>query len=417
MTQGRTPIPECSLSRAKRERVGFERGRARAARRAPEPLRQGSFLSVREHVTTPIRVSCRGYARAGALAAYEWEPGLTRFTAQINANNLFDKGYFASAGYGSRAGVIPGSPRSFFGSARMDFDAEAFACLTANEESRMPTLLRSNARLAVLGILLAAAACGSNPAERTEDNAPASAQPLAISKTLTLNPKDGRNPTAGIDQRSGAVYLAWAQEVPGRAAKNGKKADPVRQVLVARSDDRGRSFNPPVAASPPDDRVGSAAVSPTQVSIGPQGEVYVLYSYIHESPPHGFPWGAASPRVVRSEDRGKSFSPPIEIGSEALEGKPTAGGMFSLFAAPDGDLYASWLDFREELAYFIAHHNCPRPPNRCPSSCAWLAHRTVDGPSARARWFRNPPAGVAEPGWHKGCRDRSTRPRVGYRAS
>ncbi|MGH8474125.1 MAG: sialidase family protein, partial [Gammaproteobacteria bacterium] len=217
------------------------------------------------------------------------------------------------------------------------------------------------------------------------EKAPAAGPPLAVSKTLTFTPKGGRNPTVAMDQRSGAVYLAWAQEVTGPVDKQHKKTDPVLQVLLARSDDGGRSFGPPVVANAPEDRVESSTVSPTQVAVGPKGEVYVLYRN-HEPAPSGWytgdGWysGRTLLRLVRSEDGGKSFSPPIEIGGEAVEGVRSTVGMLNLFAAPDGDLYASWLDYREQMAYLIAHQKEP-PDGEEPPTHLRVARSTDGGRS------------------------------------
>lgn len=160
--------------------------------------------------------------------------------------------------------------------------------------------------------------------------APAAVPPLVLSETLTLRQAGGRNPTVAVDRRAGTVYLAWAQEVPGAPPapleKNGERADPKLQVLLARSDDGGRHFGPPVVVNALKDRVQSHTVSPTQVAVGPKGEVYVLYA--HEDPDFTLPcragrgaaascaWpapttvGAASPHPSRSgANRSKESSP------------------------------------------------------------------------------------------------------------
>jgi hypothetical protein len=173
---------------------------------------------------------------------------------------------------------------------------------------------------------IAVCACAAGTAAPAVEQAPAAA-PLVVSEARTLAREGGRNPTLASDRRSGAVYLAWAQEIPGTARKDtdGKKTDPTLEVRVARSDDGGRSFGPPVVASRPEDRVKSFTVSPTQVAVGPKGEVYVLYE--HHDPDFkrpGWEWGRSVLRLVRSEDGGKRFSAPVEIGTESVEGVQTA---------------------------------------------------------------------------------------------
>ncbi len=228
-----------------------------------------------------------------------------------------------------------------------------------------------------LTVLLIAAGAAAAPAA---EKAPTAAAPLLLSEARTLAREGGRNPTVASDRRSGAVYLAWAQEVPGAAAKgkDGKKADPRLEVRVARSDDGGKSFGPPVVASSPEDRVQSYTQSPTQVAVGLKGEVYVLYS--HHDPefkPPGWEWGRSVLHLVRSEDGGKRFSAPVEIGAESVEGVQTSPGMLHLFAAPNGDLYASFLDGREYLAYRIA--NGKEPPKGQETPYQLRVARSTDG--------------------------------------
>ncbi|MGH8567186.1 MAG: hypothetical protein ACREXU_04005 [Gammaproteobacteria bacterium] len=103
--------------------------------------------------------------------------------------------------------------------------------------------------LAVLLIAVGTGAAGT--AVPAVEKAPAADAPLVVSEARTLAPEGGRNPTVAWDRRSEAVYLAWAQEIPGSVpqGKDGKKADPRLEVRIARSDDGGRSFAPPVVAS------------------------------------------------------------------------------------------------------------------------------------------------------------------------
>ena len=54
-------------------------------------------------------------------------------------------------------------------------------------------------------------------------------------------------------------------------------------MVVAASADGGRTFGEPVVVSPPGMRVRSMSVSPTQVAVGAEGEVYVLY--LENTPP------------------------------------------------------------------------------------------------------------------------------------
>ncbi len=212
-------------------------------------------------------------------------------------------------------------------------------------------------------VLLMASASASAAGLEVAPSAQAIGVPsLVLSEPLTLRREGARNPTVAIGRRSGVLYIAWAQEVPGAAPKekDGKKVDPKLQVLLARSTDGGRQFGPPVVVSTPEDHVASHTVSPTQVVVGPKGEVYVLYEHSDkEFKVPGWQWGRTLLRLARSDDGGQSFSAPMEIAGEALEGVLTSVGMLNLFVAPNGDLYASWLDSREPIAYMLAHQKEP----------------------------------------------------------
>jgi nucleotide-binding universal stress UspA family protein len=231
---------------------------------------------------------------------------------------------------------------------------------------------------ALIGVALAALGAG---APWAEEAVPGLSSPaLVLSEAIALAPAGGRNPTVAVDRRTGAAYLAWAQEVAGAApqapAKKGMKPDPKLEVLLARSDDGGRHFGTPIVVNAPKDNVQSHTVSPTQAAVGPNGEVYVLYS--SEDPDFAL-LGMRLRHLLwlaRSEDGGRSFAPPIEIGSESVEGVATSHGMTNLFVAPDGSLYASWLDTRETFAYVLAHNEWP--PKQVYSSQLRVA-RSADG--------------------------------------
>jgi iron complex outermembrane recepter protein len=59
-----------------------------------------------------------GYVRVDLLAGYEWTIGSTRLTAQINVENAFDQEYFKSP---ILISAVPGAPRTFLGSVRIEF--------------------------------------------------------------------------------------------------------------------------------------------------------------------------------------------------------------------------------------------------------------------------------------------------------
>jgi nucleotide-binding universal stress UspA family protein len=217
---------------------------------------------------------------------------------------------------------------------------------------------------------------------RAEGPAPSAAVSLVLTDKVTISEAGARNPTVAVDRGSGTVYLAWAREVPGAApvstARQRMRPDPKLEVLFARSDDGGRSFGKPIVLNTAQDKVQSASVSPTQVGVGPKGEVYVLYSredpdFVLEGSPYR---GRNLLRLVRSDDGGRGFTAPVEIGGEADEGVVTSLGMANLFVSPDGSVYASWLDTRETFAYVREHKK--DPPKEAYASQLRVA-RSADG--------------------------------------
>lgn len=62
-----------------------------------------------------------GYAITNLMASYSWKVGHTKLSTQLNVNNLLDKEYYDSAANSRSNGVMPGTPRSFMGSIRVEF--------------------------------------------------------------------------------------------------------------------------------------------------------------------------------------------------------------------------------------------------------------------------------------------------------
>lgn len=60
-----------------------------------------------------------GFVVANTMASYEWRMGMTKMTAMLNVNNVFDRNYSAATLGGFM--TMPGMPRFFMGSIRMEF--------------------------------------------------------------------------------------------------------------------------------------------------------------------------------------------------------------------------------------------------------------------------------------------------------
>jgi len=62
-----------------------------------------------------------GYARWDAMAAYKWQIGKNRLTAQVNVNNILDKEYYKSGQTWTRLRIPAGEPLAVLGSLRLEF--------------------------------------------------------------------------------------------------------------------------------------------------------------------------------------------------------------------------------------------------------------------------------------------------------
>lgn len=212
---------------------------------------------------------------------------------------------------------------------------------------------------AALAAALLAGACSGGGASEEEAGEPADAPAsgiaqagtigLEISSPQVVQAESGLFPTTATDPRSGAVYVAFARELP---AAEGSDEDPLVEAVVARSDDGGKTFGAPVVISPPGMAVHTRSVSPTEVEVGPEGEVYVLFKHVEDL--EGYDSPRRQMHLVRSDDGGRTFSAPVDVASEAVEGVVSSMDMLDLFIAPDGDVYVSFLDSREKIAKALA---------------------------------------------------------------
>jgi len=254
--------------------------------------------------------------------------------------------------------------------------------------------MRRRALLTFVIAAVLAAACGTDSrggeqAAQAEPEQTASGRVVTPPKLAGLSladpkvvvPAGALNPTVALDKASGTLYLAFTREVPGP-----DPTEPVLQAVVARSTDRGQTFSEPVVVNGPAERVDSSVVSPTHVAVGPEGEVYVLYQHNVDSDYDEY--GLSYLRLVRSEDRGSTFSAPVAIAGPAVEGVTTTMSMASLFVAPDGDLFISFIDDREELAAKIA--GLPEPDAHDHDAVLPAVHlRTVRSGDGGRTWGRS----------------------------
>lgn len=174
--------------------------------------------------------------------------------------------------------------------------------------------------------------------------------PVRVAGALTFQPR------LAVEGRR--VLVAWIAATEERATKFLGFGPPPNPIVLARSDDGGRTFSPPVAVSEPN----RLAVQPTLL-VGPEGEALVgaldlaedrfTYQSAHEGrsgPPPAGPW-----RLVlwRSSDGGATFGPAAAVAEGVV---PPQRVLIDLAPAPAfaldptrDRLYAAWETDRDVM--------------------------------------------------------------------
>jgi len=144
----------------------------------------------------------------------------------------------------------------------------------------------------------------------------------------TMPREDGRyNPFVAADPRGG-FYLAYIERKAG-----------ISNVMLQRSSD-GKSFSAPARVN---DQPGDATVrneNPPKLAVGPTGQIYVCWANERGR------W-KGNIRFARSLDDGKTFSPAININSDALL-QPAGHAFQSVTIDKKGKIYVSWIDERNK---------------------------------------------------------------------
>jgi hypothetical protein len=190
---------------------------------------------------------------------------------------------------------------------------------------------------------------------RSEDggrtwSSPMTVSPIVQSSQGAESPKrvvQGSQPAVAHD---GTLYVTWVDSTDDKAFKG------LAEVYVARSDDGGRTFTTPAAASVFNEPGFSprnalfrfwGTVFP-QISVGPEGEVYVAYT----AKPPDRKEDDGDIYLLASTDRGQTWS------RKKLNDDDTNHVQFfpSISAGPDGVIHAMWGDMRDdpvEIRYHI----------------------------------------------------------------
>ncbi len=162
------------------------------------------------------------------------------------------------------------------------------------------------------------------------------AGPLTFQASVTVDPR-------------GPVYVTWLQ-----ASEVGflRFADPPPRILMARSDDQGRTFTAPVPVSDPQRQ---RVVAPSTV-VDSNGQLVVMYEDLKNNrrdfenqpgPAAELPFSLV---VTRSTDGGRTFAPGEEFETEMVATRrflPFLPELPQLAESSDGRLFATWSDGRD----------------------------------------------------------------------
>lgn len=86
-------------------------------------LGTGVYISDKRQGNAQNDVQLPGYVRWDAMAAYQWNIGVSKITAQVNVNNILDKEYykFLDIAGNPRFDINPGEPLSVIGSLKLEY--------------------------------------------------------------------------------------------------------------------------------------------------------------------------------------------------------------------------------------------------------------------------------------------------------
>jgi hypothetical protein len=131
-----------------------------------------------------------------------------------------------------------------------------------------------------------------------------------------------RAPTPSFDAE-GRLWLVWYQR---------------GHLYVQSSTDQGHRFTAPVAVNRVPERVDDQGEDRPQIKVGPQGDVYVLWTQKLDQPYTGHI------RFSRSIDGGQSFSDPLTLNDDGA----AIAHRFPVFEVDtQGHLHVAWIDKRD----------------------------------------------------------------------
>lgn len=150
----------------------------------------------------------------------------------------------------------------------------------------------------------------------------------------------------------GSVDVVWlgANTAPPNAqqiAHAGHSHDSSTDVFFARSTDGGATFSAPRRLNARDGDVWGFSISKPRIAVGPDGVIHVLYPGNAKNAVTGE--GETVALYLRADREATAFEAPRRLNVDALTDavvKDDGGGFATLAVAPDGTVYAAWIDTR-----------------------------------------------------------------------
>ena len=192
---------------------------------------------------------------------------------------------------------------------------------------------------------------------RSEDGGATWSAPVAVSPTVRRASGEAPGPTDAVVEGlkrvvqgsqpqvapDGTLYVAWMDSTDDDSQKG------LAEIMVARSTDGGRTFSRPVQASlfretgfrSKSTFFRSWASSFPQMTIGPNGDVYIVYVGRSASKPSD----DGDVYFIRSTDGGRDWTRAKRLGGDETD-------RFQFFPAidadPNGNLHVIWGDMRDD---------------------------------------------------------------------
>jgi len=173
----------------------------------------------------------------------------------------------------------------------------------------------------VVALLFSISGCTKSGAVSTADNAPLRFEPQPRSVSVVSGVTPIRHPRLGVDNVASGVLQLLTVVGDGDASR----------LALLSSSDGGDSFAKPVWVSEPGATISSHGENGPALIVTPD----IMYAAWNQS---------GDIRLARSLSWGTSFEKPVRISDKP---EKAYSGYVSIGVAPNGDVYAVWLDTRE----------------------------------------------------------------------